>query len=61
MVIDKKQMTEEEFWRSFMEPGSYRINQIALDEALGIKSFDSREFQSLGISNKPFTFTRIEN
>jgi hypothetical protein len=54
-------MNEEEFWTSFMEPGSYRINQIALDEALGIKSFDSREFQSLGISNKPFTFTRIEN
>ena len=44
MVIDKKQMTEEEFWNSFMEPGSYRINQLALDEALGIKRFDSREF-----------------
>jgi hypothetical protein len=61
MVIDKKQMSEEEFWCSFLETGSYRINQIALDEALGIKRFDSREFQSLGISNKPFSFTRIEN
>jgi hypothetical protein len=53
-------MTEDEFWTSFLEPGTYKLNQVALDEALGLKRFDSREsFSTLGLSNKPFTFTRI--
>jgi hypothetical protein len=34
-------MTEEEFWSSFLEPGTFAINKIALDEALGLKKFDS--------------------
>lgn len=61
MVIEKKQMTEEEFWSSFLEPGTFAINQIALDEALGLKKFDSTNIQAIGITNKPFTFMRVEN
>jgi hypothetical protein len=44
MVIEKKTMTEDEFWSSFLEPGTFSINQLALDEALGIKRFDSTDF-----------------
>lgn len=61
MVIEKKTMTEDEFWSSFLEPGTFSINQLALDEALGIKRFDSTDFQATGVTNRPFTFTRVEN